>query len=117
MTKQIFQLQVYCARTHREEHPKALIDPNLTGLFRRIIRGQHDCYICRRTLDLDPVSDTSPGLICYAHGDRPQVVGMAACRACAVKLGNEQTARMIGEMFVDECCCGGTVELVQGGNA
>ena len=116
----IFQFQCYCVLTHPEETIRALVDPRLVGLFRRMIRGQHDCSICRRTLNLDPTSDDSPGVVGYMHGDLPDeiaVVGVAACCGCVKKLGAVEVARTVGQMFVDELCGGGTVEMVQAGTA
>jgi hypothetical protein len=56
----------------------------------------------------------------YWHGnfaDEIDAVGVVAYCKCVLNLGNEEVARTIGEMFVNEKCGGGTVEMVQGGVA
>ena len=120
MTKSIFQFQCCSLISHPEEIFKALIDPRLVGLFKRVLNGKHDCYICRATLDLDPGADSSPGLVGFMHGDFPKevdAVALAACCGCVRKLGDELAARTITRMFADECCGGGEVRLVEGGVA
>ena len=121
MTRSIFQFQHYAVLTHPAQKSMAMRDPITRELLRRISWGMHDCYICRRTLDLKSRDgDSTPGLVGFMHGDLPKEidgVGMAACRACAMKLGDVETSRTITQMFADEVCGGGTVELVQGGTA
>jgi hypothetical protein len=99
----------------------AMSDPITHELLRRISWGMHDCYICRRTLDLKSLDgDSTPGIVGYMHGDLPKEIdgiGMAACSACAKKLGDKRTSKTITQMFADECCGGGKVEMVQGGTA
>jgi hypothetical protein len=118
--RQIFQLQAYRLLSHPAETIKALIDPRLVGLFQRILRGGQDCALCQTTLNLDPESLASPGIAGFGHGDLGtgiDVVAVAACVACTLKLGDEGVTRAIGQEFVDSCAGGGTVELVQGGVA
>jgi hypothetical protein len=62
-SKGIFQLQAYRVLSHPAECLKALIDPNMVGLFKRIMRGGQDCALCQTSLNLDPTSDSSPGLM------------------------------------------------------
>ena len=121
MTRSIFQFQHYAVLTHPAQKSMAMRDPITRELLRRISWGMHDCYICRRTLDLKSRDgDSTPGLVGFMHGDLPKEingVGMAACRACAMKLGDVETSRTITQMFADEVCGGGEVSLVHGGIA
>jgi hypothetical protein len=116
----IFQLQPFRVLSHPEECMMALIDPRLVPLFKRIIRGGHDCAICQATMNLDPTSDSSPGVVGFVHGDLGagiDAVAVAACVACTLKLGDEGASRAICQEFVDSCAGGGTVATVQGGTA
>jgi hypothetical protein len=116
----IIQLQHYRVATHPEEAIRAMIDPRMVGLFRRVLKRQHDCALCQTTLDLDPESDSSPGLMGFLHGDFGKdvdAVCVAACVACTLKLGDEGASRALCQEFVDTCAGGGTVQLVQGGTA
>ena len=117
----ILQFHCYCTHTHPAQKAMAMDDPLTRELLRRISWGEHDCYICRRTLDLKSRDgDSTPGVVGYVHGDLPkdmEGIAMAACTACARKLGDQETSRQITQMFADEQCGGGTVSLVQGGVA
>ena len=116
----IFQLQCLNVIENPEELPRIMIDPRMVKLFRRIMRGQHDCAICQTCLNLDPDSFASPGVLGYVHGDLGtgiDAVAVAACVACTLKLGDEGVSLAIGQEFVDTCAGGGTVSLVQGGRA
>ena len=118
--RQIFQLQAYRVLTHPEEAARALIDPRLVELFRRIMKGGQDCALCRTCLNFDPESLASPGIVGFVHGDFPEeveIVAVAACVACTLRLGDEGVTCALGQDFVDLCCGGGTVEVVQGGVA
>ena len=117
----IFQFHCYCVLSYPEQKSMAMDDPITRELLRRISWGEHDCYICNRTLDLKSLDgDSTPGLVGFMHGDLPKEidgVGMAACAACAAKLGDVETSRTITQMFADEVCGGGTVTMLQGGTA
>ena len=117
----ILQFHCYCTHTHPAQKAMAMDDPLTRELLRRISWGEHDCYICRRTLDLKSRDgDSTPGVVGYVHGDLPkdmEGIAMAACTACARKLGDQETSRQITQMFADEQCGGGAVSLVQGGVA
>jgi hypothetical protein len=116
--KGLFQLQAYRV-LHPVERLKAVVDPRLVELFHRIMRGEQDCAICQTTLHLD-ASLASPGVAGYLHGDFPkgvEIVCVAACTACTLKLGDEGVLRAIGQEFVDSCAGGGSVQLVQSGVA
>jgi hypothetical protein len=118
--KGIFSLQVYRVLSHPAEKLMAITDPITVRMLGRIAKGKADCVLCRVCLNLDSKSDTSPGLIGYWHGDFAEgveAIGVVACCKCVLDLGNEEVARTIGEMFVNEKCGGGTVEMVQGGVA
>jgi hypothetical protein len=118
--RRFFQLQSFRVLSHPEEVIRALVDPRLVGLFRRVMRGQHDCAICQTALNLDPTSVSSPGVVGFLHGnlgDEVDAVAVAACVACTLKLGDEGASRALCQEFADSCCGGGTVELVQGGTA
>jgi len=108
-----FGFQCYRVLSDPVEVIKASIDPRLIGLFRRILRGGHDCAICRTTLNLDPESSASPGLMGYAHGNID--VAMAACVTCTLRLGDEGAERAMCQEFADEI--GGKVEVLQAGRA
>jgi hypothetical protein len=115
-----FGFQFYRVLTHPDEVIRASIDPKMVGLLRRVIKGQHDCAICRTTLNLDPNDCSSPGLLGYLHGDFTKdidVVAVAACVACVRKLGNEATAKTVSQIFADDVLGGGHVEQVQCGTA
>jgi hypothetical protein len=55
--------------------------------------------------------------LCGDFGKDVDAVCMAACVACKLKLGDEGTSRALCQEFADECCGGGTVNLIQGGTA
>ena len=70
--RQIFQLHAYRVLTHPEDAVRALIDPRLVELFRRIMKGGQDCALCRTCLNFDPESLASPGIAGFVHGDLPR---------------------------------------------
>jgi hypothetical protein len=117
--RRVFQFQGYYVLSHPVESIRALVDPRLVGMFRRILRGGQDCGLCGAVLNLDPESVASPGIVGFVHGDLDGIdaIGVAACVACTLRLGDEGVTRAIGQEFVDTCAGGGTVELVQGGVA
>jgi hypothetical protein len=92
---------------------RASIDPRLVGLLERIMRGGHDCAICQTTLNLNPESTASPGLLGFAHG--ATTVAMAACVRCVVVLGDQGAEIAMCEGFA--AAIDGTVEVLQGGRA
>ena len=87
MTKGIFSFHCYCVISCPEHKDMAMADPRTRELLRRISWGKHDCYICRRTLDLKSRDgDSTPGMVGFMHGDLPEGVNgvaMAACSACS----------------------------------
>lgn len=115
----IFQLQPFRVLSHPEECMMAFFDPRLVPLFKRLMKHGHDCAICQTTMNLDPESSASPGIVGYLHGDLDGIdsVAVAACVRCTLKLGEEGTSRAICQEFLDSCAGGGTVNFVQGGTA
>jgi hypothetical protein len=114
-----FQLESYRVLTNPIDTIRASMDPRMVALFRRIMRGEHDCGLCRVCLNFDPKSDSSPGLVGYLHGDLDGIdaIAVAACCRCVRAHGDDGTARAICQEFVDEVCGGGEVTLVRGGRA
>jgi hypothetical protein len=115
-----FQLQAYRVLSHPAETLMAVTDKITARMLNRIAKGGHDCAICGATLNLDPKSDSSPGIIGYLHGDFPKDIdgiGVTVCCDCVTRLGDKEAARTTVQMFLDEKCGGGTVTELQGGTA
>jgi hypothetical protein len=118
----VFQLQAYRVLTSPVEKLMAITDPITVRMLGRIAAGKHDCVLCGAALNLNPESDSSPALVGYWHGkfsEDVNEVGVAACCACALELGDEEVARRIGQVFANEILRDGeaTIELVKGGVA
>ena len=117
MTKSYFALQAYRVLSNPVEKMLAVTDANTVRMLARIAAGNHDCIICRALLNIDPESDSSPGLVGYWHGTGIDAIAVTACVGCVLELGDEKVVKRIGQIFKDEILRDGeaTIELVQGG--
>lgn len=103
----------YCVARFEQERLAAASDPITAALLKRVCEGSHDCLLCGTCLTLKPPdSKAGPGVIGHISG-----VAMACCCKCARQLGEATAARKMAQMFLDECCGGGTVFLTEGGHA
>ena len=108
--------------SHPEAAIVAVMDPRLVGVIQRIAKGQHDCALCRATLELDPdMGDDALGVVGFLHGDVGDdvgAIGVAVCCACTRALGDDGVGRALSLSFAAEFCGGGEIlEVAQGGTA